>query len=388
MSNLILSMSQHTAANPYRFRMTNINVYSFEEAAFHCFQYWKESADEFTSDDFADWVAAELGLSYIASKIREISSLPQFSDRLTGFLSLTDMYGAEDFDSLRSDLSAWERRQEWERLKERGDYLMNHDEPEKACFYYRKSLQFESNPVILNNLGVALMKTGQYKEAVACFDAAVSFNTKASRKEFLLNQAEALIFSEDLKRAGETLDTVESEYGTSADVLYFRGEIELHDGNTLSSLPYFEKSLEQDNNPHTIYRMAEVYLKMRLYDKAIATLNRIVKKDRTYHKKLAEAHIAANNAPAAIKCMEKALFAEPQNIDLWTRLAMYHRLDYDLARAFAAITRAKGLSPDNRKVNLEYAKIRKAQGRIRDYQTVLHDILTSFKEDYRESASI
>ena len=59
-------------------------------------------------------------------------------------------------------------------------------------------------------------------------------------------------------------------------------------------------------------------------------------------------------------------------------------MDYDLNMAEKAILKALGIDSESKEVNLEYAKIKKAQGKLRDYQVILDKILNSFKKEYRQ----
>jgi Tfp pilus assembly protein PilF len=83
--------------------------------------------------------------------------------------------------------------------------------------------------------------------------------------------------------------------------------------------------------------------------------------------------------------MQKALITNKNSIDLWIRLAEYYRLNYDLQKATGAITKALELSKKNPRANLENARIKKALGKIKDYQVILNSVLVGFKEKYREN---
>ncbi|MDR1705392.1 MAG: tetratricopeptide repeat protein [Clostridiales bacterium] len=383
-ANLILSLSQEQAAKPYKFKATNIGVFSFEEAQYHCLHYWKQSVDDFTSDEFIDWVKTTLNLNFISSKLKEIAKLHSFSERLIRFLSLTDYLDYGDAEALRTELNAWESRKEWEKLKERADDLMNTDEPEKAFALYKKALLFEDNAQLYNNAAIALMKQGEYAEAAG-------YLRKAMYKEpenvpVILHLAEAYIMAGAFDLAGKTLGAAES-YGDSADIHFFRAEIQERAGNSAGAVPLYEKAIAMDPATHYIYRFADVLVNLRMYERAAAVMDLIDNKDRSFLKKQAELFVKNNNIPAAIKCMEKALLTNRSSVDLWTRLAAYYRQDYDLNHAHSAISAAIAIDPADARANLEYARIKKAQGRIKDYQLILNTVLTGLKNRYRENLS-
>lgn len=384
-ANLLISLTQKEITKPYKFKTTNTNVFSMEEALYHCYHYWKQSVDDFLSEEFIDWVNDTLGLSLLAAKLREFSRLGSFSQQLLSFLSVTDYFSSQDFTALKKELAVWEKRQEWEKLKERGDYLINNDEPQKAFILYKKALDYSENIVLLNNAGIALMKQGKSGEAGAYFERAMEIDSK--NINLILHYIESLILGEQYDKADEYIKYAEA-FGEISELHYFRGEINFYIGNYFSSVPHYEKAISLKNDPIYIYRLCDVFVKLRQYDKALEAIENVEEKDKLYLKKRADIYIAYNNVPAAIKCMERALLSNKGSVDLWTRLARYHRLDYDLKRANNAIVAAINLAPDDPKVKLEYAKIRKAQGMIKDYQTLLSSVLKGFKRDYRENAGI
>jgi len=384
-ANLLRCLTQEGTATPYRFKGTNINVYSFEEALYHCYHEWKQSVDDLQSDELADWVQHALGLSLVASKMREINTNDGFTTRLLSFLSITDYFAPKQLDLLKRDLLAWEARLEWERLKERADDLLAHNDAERAVPLYRQALGYAENAALLNNLGIALMAQGLYEQAQAALTRATAL--APPDVTLLLHLAEAQILQGSYAPAHATLAQAETQLGEeTADILYFKGEIQFYQANYLCAAPHYEAAAAKQYDPQFVYRLSDVYVKLRQFDRAANALCAIADKDIYFLQKLAEVHAQANHMPAAIKCIGEALSRNRGDADLWTRLARYHRLDYDLAEANKAANTALGLSPDNPTALLEHARICKAQGRIRDYQTILHKVLNGFKNKYRETA--
>jgi len=383
-ANLLVCASQETAAAAYRFKGTNINVYSFEEALYHCFRHWKQSADDLLSDEMTGWVRDALGLSFAAAKMRELAKKERFSDRLLSFLSLTDYIGSGQIAALRGELRTWEKRREWERLKERADDLLQQDDAERAVLLYQKALQFDTNIALLHNLGIALMTLGAHAQAVPYL--AQAHQAEPENLMLLMHLAEAHILNGTLNDAQAILTTAELlAQEETADIVYLKGEMQFHAANYLRSAAFYERAAAMRYDSHYIYRLSDVYVKLRQFDKALDTLQAVTEKDKTLLMAQAEIHIQANNVPAAIKCIERALINNRDSIDLWIRLAQYHRLDYDLVRANSAAVKALGLAPDHPKALLEYARIQKAQGRMKDYQSILHQILKQFKDTYRNN---
>ena len=127
-------------------------------------------------------------------------------------------------------------------------------------------------------------------------------------------------------------------------------------------------------------------MRIRQFDKAFEVLARVEEadQDQKFLKKQAEHQATAGNLPDAIKSIERALVTDNTRADLWVLKAGYHRADYNIVRAQGSIGRALTTSPDSYAVLLENARIKKAQGRTKEYQDILHGILESLKKDYRK----
>ena len=407
MPELLLCISQDEIKTPYQFKVTGINVYSFEEAAYHCYHHWKQSIDDFMSEDFLEWVRDVLGLSFLASRIKSLWKLTKFSDRFIGFLSIIDYFDEMRLTVLKTQLIEWEARLEWERLKERADYLLQKKDPQRAYTLYRQALSYDENAELLNNLAVALMKLEHYAQAEIYFERALAAKTSLEHYDqaeirseralaaktsedphdnlqLLLNLSEAAIYSHNFARAEQCLREAEAIEPDSTEISYLYGELNIETGNIRHSIECFEKALNMKYDPQFIYRIAETYVRLRKYDQALEALTKIKDKDTKFLTHQASIYASANNMPAAVKCIERALLAERGSASLWTLMAQYHRRNYDLTRADAAIIQALTLSPDDDNTKLEDARIKKAQGKMKDYQTALHGILIGFKRKYRD----
>jgi len=391
-TKLIPSVTEEENVTPYTFKETGVKVYSFEEALYHCRARWKQSADDFTSEAFAAWLSDELKLTVIASKIRELGG--PFREKYIRFMTLADYFEDGEINALKRELTEWENRLEWEKRKERGDYLLKAGEYEKAAEAYKKAAEYNpESAAVYNNLAVAQMKMGLYANAAGYLYKALEVTPRGADlllyNGLLMHLAEALVYGGECDKARETLKQAAAEgAGTdSANAFYLYGLIEFLSGAYVASVPFYERAVGIDPDPHYIYCLADAYVKLRQYDKAIETVSLVKDKDKTYYEKLAGLYAAGANIPAAIKCVERALISDVNSVSLWTRLAEYHRRDYDLTKANSAIIKALSISKDNARANLEFARIRKAQGKIKDYQTALGGILEGFKRDYRDARS-
>ena len=381
MSSVILCVNQNDNLISYKFSMTGIEVYTFEEALYHTYSYWKESMDDFLSPEFIGWIKESLELNYIASQISELKVIENQGERLLKFLSLADYYDNNSLAKLKAEMSIWEAQLEWERLKDMGDLFMEKNEPQKAHNYYKKALMAGEDIKLLNNIGVCLMQ-------LEIYDSAVEFLAKAyamDKNDFniLINYAEALIYKKDFEQAFKYLRKAERD-GEKAVVSYLYGKLCQENNNFTEALSHYERAAELEYDPFYYYTLAGVYTKLRKFNKALEILGNIKEKDRVFYVRQAEVYAAFEDYAAAVKCMEKAVVhGERNNPNLWAILAKYHRLNYDMGRAERAALTALNMDKNNKPARLEMARIKKAQGKTKDYQKSLSQVLDTFKNEYR-----
>jgi len=375
-------VSQQINETPFTFKSTNIHVYSLEEALYHVFHYWRESVDDFISDEMITWVS-ELGLSYIASKMKELTREEYFTKRLLDFLQLTEYFSTHELDALHSTLKAWEARREWEKLKERADFLVRKGEPAKGLPLYKRALQFEENAGLLNNMAVACMQISASKEALNYLTRALALAPKDLNIH--LHYIEAAILSKHYEKAEKALEEASNLTSSHADIPFFYGLMAYGQKNYIQALHYYEQAITLNpSEPYYIYKIADVHKTMRQYEKALQTLSTIKNPSSGCYVKEAEIHSAAGDIPAALGCIRKAASADgARNANLLAKLAEYYRNDHDWPQAESAISKAVEIAPDNDSVRLENARIKKGLGRTREYQAELTAILKSFKERYR-----
>ncbi|MCL2415839.1 MAG: tetratricopeptide repeat protein [Defluviitaleaceae bacterium] len=400
MSNLVLCANQEKNNKPYEFKMTKIKVYSLEEAQYHCFHYWKQSLGEFHEEEFIAWIQSTLGLPKLPAA--ELKKIEQDNDagtyqKLSAFLSMADYFPYlprnEGLSKLKTEIDLWESRQKWEMFKERGDYwAMNNGDFERGLVFYNQGLAFEENIPLLNNAGVAQLKLGRFAEAAEFFKRAR--HLEPQNINLRLNMIEALIFDENHDQALALIQETSAlisdvpDSPENAELMYFLAELDFGAKNYSGAIKRLNRALEMHYESAYIYRLCDCYVKTRLYDKALSALESVRLKDAEFLQKQADILATAKNFPQAVKCIERALVYDSENIRLWTLLAQYSRQDYNIEKASGAILKAISIDPDNPKALLEQARIRKAQGRTRNYQSILGKVLLGFKRSYRDIANL
>jgi len=384
---LLLCVSQQPNETPYRFTGTGIQVYSFEEVLYHVYHHWKQSVDDISAPNLVSWVQDTLGLSFIATKMKDIAQVESFSERMLSFLALVEYFNEAELLELKPQLERWEKRLEWETYKERADDLMRRGEPSKAIALYRRALQFDENVPLLNNLSVAYMQIEAYE--TACMYLEQAQKLEPGNWELTLHYSEALIAAGRLEDAAKAIDHISATSPDSADgdILYLRGELSLKMGQSTESIAFFERAIALSQEEQYVFRLADVYATRRQFEKALDILAQFIpekESNLTCLMKEAELHNLADNLPSAISAIQKATEIKPGHLELWVRLARYHRLNYNIPKAEEAIAKALAIDASNERAVLENARIQKNMGRTKAYQQLLKGILAEFKTRYRE----
>jgi tetratricopeptide (TPR) repeat protein len=377
-----LCVSQQPNTIPFTFRGTGLRVYSLEEALYHVFHHWRESVEDLLSREMIAW-ATELGLVWVASRMKTIAQAEPFATRMLDFLQLVEYFTPQELDGLRHDLAAWERRLEWERLKERADMLVERGDPFKALPLYKRALALEENIPLLNNIAVAYMQLSLAKKAAAHLLRARAM--APDNLELMLHYTEAAILSKQFDAATEALKTAETRAPALADIPFLHGLLAYKQADYHQAVTCYQEAIARaPDTPYYVYKLADTYKKMQDYKQALHVLATLPNKDGDYYVKEAEIHAAAGDVPASLRCMRTATAGEgAHSANLWAKLAEYYRHDYDWRRAEKAIAQAQALDPDNDEVRLESARVKKGLGQTRAYQAALAGMLNSFKRRYR-----
>ncbi len=381
-TDLILTASNEENVKPYKFEATNISVYSFEQALYHCYHYWKESWDEvFIKDDFIMWVRNELNLSYIASEIKKLKNIRSLNDRIIAFLSLIYYFDDDELDKLRQEIKDWQNRSQSEKLKEKGDSLIAIGSFEKAIIAYKAVLTYDKkNFVVMNNIGVGYMNLANYAKAKKWFLKA--FYIQKDNIKIILNIIESCIYNEDFDDAEKYIGLCDENHD-SGEIFYFKGEIEFNRGNFEKAVKYYKKAIVK-NDSLAVLRLSDVYEKQGLFDTALKVLDIFNDTDITALVKKSGIYLSISDLPSAIKCIERALLYDGTSVELWTYLAKYHRLNNDFIKAEGAVCTALRFSGDDLAANLEMAKIKRVQGKSKDYKSSVSKIFKNLKAEYRD----
>lgn len=364
--------SDNSQVISYKFKATGIEVFSYEEALYHCYNYWKDSLHDFEENEIFEWIKSELNISF------EKNDKPSYN--LLNFISSSSYFTNEEFSLLKEELDIWENRSAYEKLKEDADEFYLHENFRKAIKRYKLAYKTAEPANICkldNNIGLSYLRLSMYDEA--CIYLSKAYDADSSNETIKYNYIEALIFNEKYEKAKELLQNIDKYH-----LCYFSSEICLKQSNFRKAVDYLEEARELDDNLNIILKLCDTYYKQRRYDKMSRLLNEIKSNEPEVLIMKSKIYAASGNYNAAIRFLENILYQYPKKRYLWIEISRYYRLDYNLEKAEESVLKAIIPNEYNDKAEFELAKVHKAKGDIKEYQKILSKILHNFKKRYRE----
>jgi tetratricopeptide (TPR) repeat protein len=351
-------------------------VFSIEEASFHVWQNWRETFEDIKGKAFAEWAAETLKMPDLAKRLRERASAG-VSEAVTSFLRDAGILTSQETDLVMSDITAWEKRENWERLKERGDYFMIKKSPARALGFYRQALNEERSVVLLNNTAVALMNLGDFSHARDLL--AEARESDKLNEDIALHYAEACVYCGDF----DTVDDLLSGVPSTAKSLLVRAALFESQGRNDRAEKYY-KEAAKDGTEATSLKLADFYIRHVMYDQAENALEH-VNSFAAADERRADILRAQGKPREAAQLIELALRNNSGNTSLWQKLAEVNLEANAHSRAFESASRALSIEPANLPARLLLIKARRAMSRSRDYLDELQALIATLKNDYRES---
>jgi tetratricopeptide (TPR) repeat protein len=384
MASIVVCLTQHEITTPYIFKKTGVKVYSLEEALYYTYKNWQQQ--DFVSPAFTRWVEGILRLPDITKKLKEAIALENYSERLFAFLSITPYLDPIALATVRTEVELWQKDNISNHIKEEGDMHIN-ESPELAIELYKKALDKGDNALAYNNLAISYMNMNMHTEALETFGKA--YKADKENIDIMLNYSIALIDVGNIIKATTYIEKAEKLNKDNSYVHFLYGKLHYANKNANKSIESLKKAIKLEKQlgikADYHYALARAFIVTRRYNEAIETIEQIAQKDETYYLKLSETYALSEDYPRAIREMLKVFELGAENVNTLTTLASYHRLNYDLTAAKATIEKALHLEKNNQLAIMEDAKIKKANGKLRDYQKIMENILTEAKENYRNS---
>lgn len=375
MTQIILAVNQEEIKEPYVFS-DGTKVYSLEEAMYYTYKNWKEI--DFFTEKFALWVEHVLKQEKILEKLKEIQNMKDYGEKIQSFLTIIPYFDPLKLAAKVSEIDMWAKENEFNINKKTADTIV-FSKPKKANEIYEKLLENKPAAEILNNLAVSYMEQSMYEEAEETFEKACAADP--NNQEIILNYVKALLNTDNTPKAFRYLSKGES-LGINSEIYYLYGLLALKTKNSTQAIDYFKKALELNQKDEYYFQLGKAYSAKRKYNDALEAIAQ-AGKTKEYFLNLSEVLALSKDFPKAIQVLESALEAGFVDTDILTYLASCHRQNYDLDKAVICVNKALELEPGNKPALLEDAKIKKSQGKLRDYQKIMDNILTEAKESYR-----
>lgn len=222
------------AKKGYLLKNTKQNIYSIEELCY-CIMRNPELCEDYLYDEgLAKYIRETLGLKERGVLLADlIEREAPLKDLITVCFCSCDYFNREEIEEFLKEQSKVERSEEWIRTKNKADSYLVHQNYRDAVMNYRHLLKekdaygitSETLGDIYHNLGITLLHTDGFSEAVDYFREAYERNNREeSLKQYLL----ALRFSGDTVMYDSALDIYQvSEHVRKwLDAAYFQTEQE------------------------------------------------------------------------------------------------------------------------------------------------------------------
>lgn len=379
----LISSSDVLWETPYTFEQTGINVYSIEEVIWHIFNYLSKSLNIFEDDAFFQWAENKLGLKEEIKILK--NSEKELNDRIIDFFSQFNYLNKEELELIKDKLYSLTNADTYEKQKEIGDLFYKNGKYQQAVYAYSKALELDEDKedIIKNNIGLCCMQVQDYENSISFFTQAYEKN---KNQAILLNLIQSFILSGNSLKAEEFLKEYSIQnFNDEFNISYLKAMLCLSKGEYNNCILELKKCFELKKDFAVIIKISDILIRQRKFEEAIAFLESIEKKNAEIYVKLAEIYCAEENYLFAIKAVQKGLIYYMSDVRLWIMLAKCYRLSLDFIRADGAICKAKMLDENNIEVNLEFAKIRKCEGRTSDYKNYLGKSLNIIKNNYLEN---
>lgn len=230
---MIVVCKTKTAANPYTFLNTKIQVYSYEELCYYIFNNMVLVGRDDLESRLSEWVRNELEMPELADRIDlMLEKNVYLQDMMLEILTYGDYYGSDEIKEFMAECKRVRTLKPYELDKKRADSYMMYRHYIKAVtiyddiIYYKESQgeydDFLGN--IYHNKGVALAGNLQLEEAKDCFIRAFSLNkNNESLIEYFYVMAvtvDTATMQRELRKRGMPagfLDDLMSEIGDSKE---------------------------------------------------------------------------------------------------------------------------------------------------------------------------
>ena len=214
------------------------------------------------------------------------------------------------------------------------------------------------------------------KRAIAQFEKITELDAKDAESLLVLGRLYRL--SNDFTKSEATLKKALALEPENEEALVTLAELYSDLGDAKGAAELLEKLSGRNNNPRLLARLGESYEKSREHAKAAEAFRKALERDpknADYMKALGSNLLGADQLDEAIKVLESAALADPQDPATFLRLGQAYRQKRDYDKSLESLKKAQGLAPDSMEVTYHLALLNEVQGRPEEAARLLKKLL-------------
>lgn len=202
---------------PLFVEQAGVNLYSLEELSYFLYHNICLVDRQFFDERLCRWIQEAVGCPELAARLRSGNTSGVHYEKLVlSAVGASGVFSDRELSALEERVKGLASLQEQERLKLRGDELLNNRNEWMAMEVYRRILKMHQNSrlgmefygAVWNNLGVCYARQFLFREAADCFETSYEYDPREETKEQaeLAAQLEEGIFPGAGKRRPEITD--------------------------------------------------------------------------------------------------------------------------------------------------------------------------------------
>lgn len=217
-----LILCRRKAEIPLYIELSNINIYSMEELCYYLYHNIYAINKSFFNEELFDFLKHMEETALMQRLNTDILSGKKYISLVWTILSCVDYYSPVEKQTIHQELMEIMKRTPAENRKARADILREKKKYGQAIEEYYAVIEDETLKAsekniadAWNNIGVIKAQAFFYREAVCCFDKAISFY---EQKEYMDNLICALIMGEKCQEEELDFDVLKKEMVSKYDI--------------------------------------------------------------------------------------------------------------------------------------------------------------------------
>lgn len=223
MAGIILCRTR-VAQKPFYISNMDMNIYSMEELCYYIYNNIYLIGIDLVDEDLIKFIGEELGESGLAQRLTYLKKAKAgLAELIITILKYVDYYESSDIEQVRDTLESINTQNVYERLKMRGDTLLENKKYVSAIKNYQRITEGEIDPVlsgifyakVYHNLGCAYGNMFLYDKARESFKKAYEIGQHEESKKCYIA---AKLLDENYSESVFSQDKDEDEYVFSREI--------------------------------------------------------------------------------------------------------------------------------------------------------------------------